>query len=80
MILGPNSIVGEDGFLFGAANSYTVKSLWSDGIIYTIETSKFVKKMGQFKKAFIELLKRRRDMIQSKVDKFIDNKVFQKKI
>ena len=80
MILGPNSIVGEDGFLFGTTNSYTVKSLWSDGVIYTIDSAKFAKKMNPFKRAFIELLKRRKDIIKSKIDRFIDNKVFQQKI
>ena len=80
LILTPGSIVGEDGFLYDQPNSYSVKSLWENGVIYSVDASKFSKKMEPFKKDFVSLLKKRHDLVQEKIDKLLDHKALKQSI
>lgn len=74
LILGPNSIIGEDGYLFDTNYSYSVKAITSDAMVYKIDTDRFAKKMGPFRKQFMKLLEQRFETIKQKTDKLIDTK------
>jgi len=45
LILGPNSIIGEDGYLYDQNNSYSVKCMSSDAVVYSIDSERFTKRM-----------------------------------
>lgn len=80
IILGPNSMCGEDGFLYNLNNSYSVKALSSDAIIYKIDKERFSRRMNPYKKQFARLFQKRYDTIRSKTDKLKENHQFRKSI
>jgi CRP-like cAMP-binding protein len=80
LILGQGSIIGEDEFLDGTVNSYSVKSLSENGIVYSIEVEKFAKRMEPYKEEFRKLLKKRHMLINEKIKHLAENKKLKQSI
>ena len=49
IVIGPNSVVGEDGYYYGTQNTYSVKWISPYGIIYSISSKVFNNKFPQAK-------------------------------
>jgi CRP-like cAMP-binding protein len=82
MILGPNSIVGEDGFCFLQPSSYTLTCISPKCTILTIPTKKFQTRFGSLQSPLFEIFHKRQNLINSRVkllEKFNESKTTEKR-